>query len=217
MREASMRATVTCLLIAWVGSLALTPSAAAQDGADAAPSVAATTSASTKDDYTLATGVTLAWTVRHDYGEHTWRRFMPESITYFYLPLASSLYLRTGARLGYAWIQQQMPQAVRIEETDLMISGEAGLLWDWYVVPALSFGAGIDQRTIKLKTEAPVDTAEDDISTKETLPFWDAQLGVGIPIASGRVVLEPFARYWNLKGDDRSHWTFGLETTVGIF
>lgn len=208
MRSILSPVLIIALAAAFIGTTS--PKAFGQEPVQAAKS-------SSSDEYTLATGLTLAWTIRNDYGEHSWRRFMPESITYFYLPLVNSLFLRPGVRIGYAWIQQQMPQAVRIEETDLMVSGEVGLLWDWYIVPALSFGAGVDQRKITLKTEEPVEDNTSGISTTETMPFWDAQVGVGIPIAKGRVVLEPFARYWNIKGDDRSHWTFGLETTVGIF
>jgi hypothetical protein len=81
----------------------------------------------------------------------------------------------------------------------------------------LTFGFGDDFRTIKLKTEAPVDTADDRISGKETLGFWSVQLGAGVPLVRGFLMMEPFARYWSINQDDRSHWSFGFETTARIF
>lgn len=173
-------------------------------------------SSAESSETTLAAGGDLAWTSRNDYGARTYRRFMPEGIGYLYFPLVQSVYVRPGLRLAYVWDQPEMPQALRIEESDFMASAEAGFLWNWYVVPSLTFGYGYDFRTIKLKTSEPISMVDDRISGKETLNVMYGQMGVGVPVMSGLFLLEPFIRYWDIKTDDRSHWTFGAEATVAI-
>lgn len=165
----------------------------------------------------FAVGFNLAWTTRQDYGARTFRRLTPELIGFTYGAMPWHEYWwRAGVRLGYSSDQPEMPQALRIEETDTTTLAEAAITRDWYIVPSLAFGAGYDFRTIKLKTSAPLDTADDRINRKERLWMWYVQAGAGLPLLSGLILIEPTARYHTIQYDKRSNWMFGIEATIGI-
>lgn len=164
-----------------------------------------------------AAGFNLAWTSRRDYGASTYSHFSPEIVGYMYgdLPF-QEWFWRAGSRLGYSNAQPELPQAVRFVETDTTVLFEGSIVRDWYVVPSLTMGAGYDFRTIKVKTQAPVDSSDERLNRKERLLIWYVQAGAGLPLMKGRFMFEPIARYHTIEYDDRSHWTFGIEWTAGI-
>lgn len=164
-----------------------------------------------------AIGTNLAWVNRRDYGARDFRRFSPELVGYTYgeLPWIDTFW-RAGTRLGYSNSQPEMPQAVRIEETDTIWTVEGGILRNWYVVPSLSWGVGYDFRTTRVKTQAPLDVVDDRLNRKERLLMWYVQGGLGFPLYHGTFMIEPIARYHTIEYDDRSHWLFGFEMTVGF-
>lgn len=165
----------------------------------------------------FAAGFNLAWTSRQDYGSRTFRRLTPEIVGFSYgsLPL-DHYWWRAGLRLGYSTAQPEMPQAVRIEETDTTTLAEIAVTKDWYIVPSFAFGGGYDSRKTKVKVSAPIDTVDDRINRKETLWMWYVQAGAGLPLLKGLILLEPTIRYHTIQYDNRSHWMFGIETTIGI-
>lgn len=167
-------------------------------------------------EFHLATGLGGLWTIRKDYGEDPYFRFGGELPLYAYIPIAKPLWLRSGLRLGYTDDQPEMPSAVKIRERDFSYAFEAAAVWDWYLMPSLGFGYGVINRRIDLKTSHKLDVEDDKISGSETLSFWQSQLGLGIPILEGLIVMEPFLRYWNIKSDNRSNWSFGFDLTVQI-
>lgn len=167
--------------------------------------------------YSWAAGVNLAWLTRRDYGARTYRRFSPELVGYYYGELPyEQWFWRAGARLGYTSGQPEMPQAVRLEETDTTILAEGALTFDWVVVPSFALGYGYDFRTIRVKTKAPLDSVDSRLNHKETLTVWYVQTGLGVPLLQGRYMIEPILRYHTIQYDDRSHWTIGVEATVGF-
>ena len=165
----------------------------------------------------FAVGLNTSWSSQRSYGARTFRRFDPEMVAFLYggLPL-DRFWWRGGLRLGYATEQPEMPQSVRIEETDTKMLADFGVTFDWYIVPSLSFGAGYDNRTTRLKTQCPIDVDDSRINRKDRLLYRYAQLGAGLPILSGAVMFELVARYFDIAGDDRSHYSYGVETTVGF-
>lgn len=165
---------------------------------------------------TYGVGLNTQWQVRRDYGENPFYRYTPELFVHTYFDLNSPLFLRPGVRLSYAWEQPEMPQSLRIEETDFVATAEVGLVYEWYVVPSLTLGMGVDFRTTKLRIEAPIDVDSDKISGSERLMLGYAQIGVGIPIEQGLFLIEPMVRFQRLELDDRSWLSFGVETSVGF-
>ena len=183
---------------------------------DVAPTPEANVSA---DDpsHRFAVGFNLAWTTTQDYGARTFRRLTPEIIGFTYGALPwEEMWWRLGARVGYSSDQPEMPQAVRLEETDTTTLIEAAITRDWYVVPTFAVGGGYDFRKTKVKISAPIDSADDRLNRKETLWMWYAQGGLGLPLLKARILLEPTVRYHTIQYDSRSHWMFGIEMTIGI-
>lgn len=165
----------------------------------------------------FAAGFNLAWTSRQDYGSRTFRRLTPEIVGFTYGALPREQYWwRVGLRIGYSTAQPEMPQAIRIEESDTTALAEVAITKDWYIVPSFAIGSGYDFRKTNVKVSGPIDTVDDRINRKETLWMWYVQAGAGLPLLKGLVLIEPTVRYHTIQYDNRSHWMFGIETTVGI-
>lgn len=186
-------------------------------GALVAPTSARAESSRRSHTSTLAVGLGLGWVNRDEYGASSFTRLQPEFVAHGYLDLFDTgLFLRPGLRLGYAWEQPEMPGSVAVEERDLTLSGELGVLFDWIIVPTVTAGGGFDRRNVVLKTSAPVAVVDDRISRTETLPYFYVQASVGIPIWQGRFVLEPYVRYLTIEGDRRINTAYGVEFTVEV-
>jgi hypothetical protein len=165
-----------------------------------------------------AAGVSVGWLERRDYGEATRANFIPEVVGYTYLSLGHRLFLRPGVRIGYSGLSQpDMPAAVAMREHDVAFSAEAGLVFDATVVPSLSVGTGVVARSVSLTTQAPVAAGDEQLSHWEALPMIYSQLGLGLPMWKGKLLVEPFVRTEWLRGDPRSHWRYGLDITVRVF
>jgi hypothetical protein len=162
--------------------------------------------------WSYAAGFNLIWSRRVDYGVRVFSRFEPEAAGFMYTELpVGNLWLRHGARLGYSHDQPQMPQSLRLEETDWKASIEEGLVYNWLLCPSLTAGVGYDWRTIKLKTSSPITTSDSRLNTTESFLWTYLQAGLGIPTMGGRFMIEPVARYQHLVSDSRTKWAFGLE------
>ncbi|WP_397600598.1 hypothetical protein [Silvanigrella sp.] len=170
-----------------------------------------------KKNFHLAVGGGASFYVRQEYGESTFTQIAPEIVTYGYLPLYKSIWFRPGFRMNYSWQQPDMPKALRIEETDFRYSLETGILYDWIVIPSLSYSFGYIYRQTKFTTQYPITYALDDISGTENIPFSQFQLGLGFPILKGLIVFEPFIRYIIVQNDKRYKWGYGCEATFLIF
>lgn len=164
-------------------------------------------------DIAMASGFGPAWHLREDYGSQKYLRLAYELPTYVYLPIYGDLHARTGLRLAYSDSQPEMPKGISFRETDYSYALEAGIVYDWYVIPSLSFGFGTINRTIKVSTHSKIED-NNAFDRKEKLGFWTMQLGTGIPVARGLVVFEPFYRYQKIKSDERTQSAIGFEMTV---
>jgi hypothetical protein len=163
-----------------------------------------------------AVGFSTFTALQADYGERDFARLTPELLYMTYLPFDAPYFLRPAARLSYAWLQQQMPQSVRIEERDLSISGELGLLYESIVIPSATLGLGVTRRAISFVYESPVVSADDKISTTEYLPLIFAQAGLGVPLLKGSFVVEPMVRYTYTYSDARAPWGYGIDFSMAL-
>ncbi|KAB8033295.1 hypothetical protein [Fluviispira multicolorata] len=167
--------------------------------------------------FQMAVGGGVSFYPIRDFGENYFTQVAPEIVIYGYIPLFQRLWLRPGLRANYSWLQPEMPQAIRVEENDLKYDIEIGLVVDWIILPSISFGIGGIYRQISLKTQYPLVVPVDDVSGTDNIPMFQTQLGIGFPIASGIVVIEPYGRYVILENDKRFAWGYGLEVTMQIF
>jgi hypothetical protein len=165
----------------------------------------------------FAGGFSSVWSLRQDYGARSFKRFEPELIGFYYTKLPSpKLWLRHAARLGFSADQPQMPQSVRVEETDYKISIDEALVFDSIVTPTLAFGAGYNWRQIRAKREAPVATVDGKLNETQGFVWYYLQAGIGVPALQGQYMLEPLLRWQHLPVDRRTSWAFGFELTIAI-
>jgi hypothetical protein len=205
-------------IIAWLTATVLSaPAHAAPAAAIPPPSAASEVCPDAAGRVSFALGLSLAEELRADYGASTRAAFAPELLGLAYLPLpARQLYLRAGVRVGYDGLgQADMPREVKVVEHGLHELLELGLLFDWVVTPAISFGGGLTERSIKLDTRGSVHgTGAFDHS--ELLGVLYGSLGLGIPIERGLIVLEPFVRLGHTFSDDRALVRLGLDATLRL-
>lgn len=165
----------------------------------------------------MAMGGGLSFYNLQDYGESTFTPIAPEFVTYGYLNIFSKFWFRPGLRLNGTWQQPDMPQALRIEETNLIGMVDAGIVFDWIIVPSFSCGIGKIFRISKFKTQAPIAPGVDNISGTELIPMYQFQIGLGFPILKGLILFEPYGRYTIVQNDQRYGWGYGFEMTFQIF
>jgi hypothetical protein len=142
--------------------------------------------------------------------------FAPELLGYTYVALPEDkLYLRPGGRLSArGLIQNDMSTNLRIEERDLSVMGELGLVRGGRVVPSATLLAGMTRRWVSVSAR-DVDTSMSRAGSDEWLPVIGAQLGVGLPLHT-RFMIEPFVRYELVVSDARTHLHWGFEATVSF-
>jgi hypothetical protein len=144
------------------------------------------------------------------------RGFAPEAFAHTYVSLGSRLVLRPGARLGArGLVQPDMPSGLRVTERDGTAQLETAITFDGTVVPSLSVMAGIDVRRINVESDG-IDVASSRIPHTELLPYLAVQVGLGLPLAKGRWLVEPTIRREYLFGDTRAGWRFGLEVSFAL-
>ncbi|MEY4575758.1 MAG: hypothetical protein RL701_461 [Pseudomonadota bacterium] len=167
--------------------------------------------------FSVAVGLSIAEELRGDYSASTRAAFAPELLALGYIPLPlRDVYLRAGMRIGYDGLDQaDMPRQVRLTERGLHELVELGILYDWVVVPALSIGGGLAQRFIDLETRGGVKGTQ-RLDHTEVLGQIYVALGLGIPIAHGLVVIEPFFRVQHVFDDPRAVLRLGLDVTLRL-
>ena len=168
--------------------------------------------------FNLAAGVSSGWFLRHDFGSGPSERYFVEPLAHFYLSLPiPKLQVKGTLSFNTHFDQQEMPKAVQIQEQDYGFGLGAGLAYNWIYIPTVTFGGQLVSRTIELVIESPVQAGEDDITKSEFLYGLYVQAGLGIPLVSGRLVIEPFYRYRTLVQDNRDAGMYGLDASWLIF
>jgi len=133
-----------------------------------------------------------------------------------YLKVDKRWFLRPGLRLGYRGLTEpEQARGLAINERDISSLAELAIVRDGSFVPSLTVMAGVVARSLSLQADA-VDTMQSKIPRWEALPTVSAQVGVGLPLWRGRLVLEPFARLELTVGDSRQHLRLGVETSFAM-
>ena len=164
-----------------------------------------------------AAGVSGAFQTRESTSEYSFAQFAPELVLHGYSQLDSEFWLRPSLRISYAWTQPQMPYSIQLREYDLKAVAEMGVVWSWVVMPSFSIGLGGIFRQTDRVTAPPLGDSESHVSKSSFLPLLQTQLGVGIPIEKGWIVIEPYVRHLLIFGDSRYHWGYGTEVTLALF
>jgi hypothetical protein len=165
-----------------------------------------------------AVGTSFGFVNRRDYGEGDSRRFFLEPAFHAYLALpVDGLFGRGTFHFSYVWQQPEMPQSLRVKEQDLYAGLGMGLVYDWYVIPAVTVGMQFARRDIKIETSAPIQSNGSRISETENLMGYYTQLGVGIPLLHGVMVFEPFYRLRFFPEDEREGAAYGIDVSVQLF
>lgn len=144
------------------------------------------------------------------------RGFAPEAFVHTYVSLQPRLVLRPGARIGArGLVQPEMPEGLRITERDFTVHAEAALTFDGTVVPSLAVMGGLDVRHVGVEGDG-IDVSMSRIRHNELLPYLAVQIGLGLPIAQGKWLVEPTIRREFMFGDSRVDWRFGLEVSYRL-
>jgi hypothetical protein len=143
--------------------------------------------------------------------------YIPELVGYGYLAVGDRWFVRPGLRLWVRGLDQaEMAGALALTEYDLGVAGEAAITYSGRVVPALAIGASLAYRRIASEIGAPIEMSDTLLDRSEMLWGLHAQLSVGLPVASGRLMIEPFVRYELVPDDERLGLRTGIELTIGI-
>jgi hypothetical protein len=141
--------------------------------------------------------------------------FAPEVLAHTYVHVARAWYLRPGGRLGArGLVQEDMSSDLRLEERDLGVVGELGVVRAGRIVPSATLLAGVDRRWISLDATG-LDVSMSRADATEWLPVIGGQIGVGLALHR-RVMIEPFVRYEVLITDGRTHLRWGFEATMSF-
>lgn len=176
----------------------------------------AKTSSSPSESLHTAIGLSGVFSQREMSPQVTYTQFAPEVVGYGYLHLTDRFWMRPGMRLSYAWLQPAMAQSLKFNEYDFKTTAEMGIVWSAAVIPSLSVGMGAIYRSTSLESSAPIEN-HSSMGGKSILPVVHAQLGVGIPIEKGFIVVEPYIRKLFILNDSRYPWATGTELTVSLF
>ena len=164
----------------------------------------------------IALGLSGGVVRRNDYGDRTRSAFVPEIVGFSYFG-AGRVHLRPGLRMGFARFGgADVPGALRFKERDTTLTGEVGLLFDGVLIPTLTAGGGVRLRSLALTLGRSIEAETEPISGWEALPTAYVQASLGMPVSEAPLVIEPFARFEHIAGDDRSRWRFGLDITIEL-
>lgn len=163
-------------------------------------------------------GASIGWQLRRDFGGANRAAFAPELFGGAYIDgPRDRVYWRPALRLGFVGLDQaEMPGAIQIEERDLAAAAELGAVYDGVVIPSLAVGAGPVIRFLDFHTDGPVSADGDPVSNTELLARIYVQLGVGVPLFGGKLVIEPAARIQQVFGDDRIRFRLAIDGSVSF-
>jgi len=167
-------------------------------------------------------GFGTSWFNRKDYGSSTYNRFYPEIILYSYSHIKDNFYMRWGMRVSYSQDDPEFSNGIQIREKDFMLLSHTSLLYDGVVIPSFGFIAGIQHKKIELRSSSMIETQSSKISGHEWISVIGGQVGLGIPINQGVIVLEPYLRgtvqpsVMKFSSDNRGWFWFGVDMTFQI-
>lgn len=135
------------------------------------------------------------------------------SQSYIQLPF-ERIFLRPGIRLGFDHIPDEgAPQWLSISERTFEGGLELGIIFDGLLVPSISWQSHLLARRLTLKTGGLVHSGSGHFPRTEWLNSNAVNLGLGLPIEGGKVLVEPFYRRVWVKGDERQSERWGIEAS----
>jgi len=163
-----------------------------------------------------ALGVSLGFLQQQGLGAATKASFIPSLVGFAYVPAAPRLFLRPGLRLGFEGLSQAPSSyGARVQERGLQGTAELGVVFDAWLVPSLTVGAGVDYRSIGFIGRGIV-ADSDALDRTEWLGLAYAQVGLGVPLFQGAFMIEPYARLQHTFSDDRSLVQLGFDLTFAL-
>lgn len=164
----------------------------------------------------FALGVSLGFLQQQGLGAQTEAAFVPSLVGFGYVPVFPRLFLRPGLRLGYEGLSQSPSSyGARVQEHGVQGTAEIGLVYDAWLVPSFTVGAGVDYRSINFVGRGIV-ADSDVLDHKEWLGLAFAQVGLGLPLFQGAFMVEPYARVQRTFTDDRSLLQLGFDLTFAL-
>jgi hypothetical protein len=163
----------------------------------------------------FALGASFGFVRRRDVGQEIETLFVPSIVGLAYFRVAPRVYLRPGLRLGLATDQPDTASDARIREGGILGRAEVGVLYDAWLVPALSVGAGFEARVISFVGDG-VAQPSSQADRNELLGQFYGQFGLGLPLFHGFMVVEPYARIFHVFTDDRANSELGFDVTFAL-
>jgi hypothetical protein len=168
------------------------------------------------DSTSYALGVSLGFLQQEGLGAQTAAAFVPALVGFGYVPVFPRLFLRPGLRLGYqGFSQAPSSYGARVQEHGVQGTAELGLVFDAWLVPSLTVGAGIEYRSLDFVGRGIV-ADSDALDRKEWLGLAYAQVGLGLPLFRGAFMVEPYARVQHTVSDDRALLQLGFDLTFAL-
>jgi hypothetical protein len=166
----------------------------------------------------MSLGASIGVAERSDVGNLTTRLHQAELVAQGYLKLPrEALFLRPGFRLGYEYTPYpDDPQSVRIDENTWNGTLELALLYEGFLIPSLTLQSSLLARRLKLATRGNINMEASGLPPIEWMGANAVAFGLGLPIADGRLIVEPFYRIVWIRGDDRRNGQWGLEATWAV-
>ncbi len=166
----------------------------------------------------ISLGAAFAASNRNDGGGVTSRIHHYEVFAQSYLKSpADNLFFRPGVRFGYEHIpDEEAPQSIKIREQSFRGGFELGILYEGLMVPSVSLQAGVLRRKLTLDTSSQITSKSTDFPTIEWLPTGTLNLGLGLPIEGGKLILEPFYRFVWIAKDTRQTSQWGIDASWSL-
>jgi hypothetical protein len=164
----------------------------------------------------FAVGASFGFLRQEDLGGVMATQIVPSLVGLAYVNVAPRVYLRPGVRLGVAGLSQ--PDAAsdaHIEEHGVQGRAEIGVVYDAWVVPALTVGTGLERRSIDFVARGTVQDSG-ALDRTEWLGSVYGQAGLGVPLLRGFVVIEPYYRRHHTFSDQRSWSELGFDVTFAL-
>lgn len=166
----------------------------------------------------ISLGAAFAASNRNDGGGVTARVHHYEVFAHSYLRSHSEvLFFRPGVRFGYEQIpDEEAPQAIKIREQSFRGGLELGILYEGVMVPSVSLQAGVLRRQLMLEKGSQIISESRSFPTTEWLPTATMNLGLGLPLEGGKLILEPFYRFVWIAKDTRQTTQWGLDASWAL-
>jgi len=166
----------------------------------------------------IGLGASISVAERNDASNITTRLHQAELVAQGYISLdRTPWFLRPGFRLGFEYIPYpDDPKALSIDEKTWSGTFELGILYEGFLIPSLSWQSSLVMRNLGLTTSSSIAPDSSALPATEWLNSQALAWGLGIPVASGQLLIEPFYRLTWIEGDERRTGQWGMDATWAL-